>query len=78
MKYRATPLEDGKSPAELFLNRSIRIKLDVVFPTKLQPQKSISSNRVRPFNVGDRVNARYYSNNKNRWKPGVIEKKLGS
>lgn len=31
-RFRATPLRNGKSPSELYLNRQIRTKLDLIHP----------------------------------------------
>ena len=39
-RYRATPLKSGKSPAELYLNRQIRIQLDAFKPTKFQKTRT--------------------------------------
>ncbi|XP_054259670.1 uncharacterized protein LOC128984379 [Macrosteles quadrilineatus] len=75
-RYRATPLASGKTPSEPFLNRQIRIKLDALKPPKHQ-KSSIQHTKARQYKVGDRVQARYYSNNKNLWKPGTIIEKYG-
>lgn len=75
-RYRATPLANGKTPSELFLHRQIRIKLDALKPSHVQ-KSSIRQSKARQYKVGDRVQARYYSNNKNHWKPGKIIKKYG-
>lgn len=52
-RYRATPLNCGKSPAELYFNRRIRIRLDA-----LKPLKKINSPKphpgVRYLSVGER------------------------
>ncbi|XP_054274675.1 uncharacterized protein LOC128994282 [Macrosteles quadrilineatus] len=75
-RYRATPLASGKTPSELFLNRQIRIKLYALKPPKHQ-KSSIRHTKARQYKVGDRVQARNYSNNKNLWKPGTIIKMYG-
>ncbi|KAI5731266.1 hypothetical protein M8J77_007169 [Diaphorina citri] len=36
LRYRATPLSCGKSPAELYLNRKLRIRMDAIFPYRPQ------------------------------------------
>ena len=48
MKYRATPLISGQSPAELYLGR-LRLSLDTVFPqnTKQVAQENTSEGGVR-------------------------------
>lgn len=66
----------NKTPSELFLNRHIRIKLDALKPPRIQ-KSSIRGTTARQLKVGDSVQARYYSNNKNLWKPGTIIKKYG-
>lgn len=75
-RYRSTPLSNGKSPAEMYLQRTMRIQLDALKPTKFQ--KSLTPIKAaRQISVGERVQARYYHNNKNMWKPGTIVKKFG-
>lgn len=34
-RYRATPLKNGKTPSEQYLNRQIRIQLDALRPPKV-------------------------------------------
>ncbi|XP_054277114.1 uncharacterized protein K02A2.6-like [Macrosteles quadrilineatus] len=77
-QYRATPLSNGQSPAERYLHRRIRIKLDALQP--YHPAKNPPSIiRVRTFNVGERVLIREYSqNNKYIWRFGEIIQKLGT
>ncbi|CAB0016480.1 unnamed protein product, partial [Nesidiocoris tenuis] len=65
-RYRATPLINGKTPSELFLNRQIRIRLDALNPA-IKEQASDPKIPARQLDVGDRVQARYYSNNKQQW-----------
>ena len=75
-RHRALPLVDGKSPAELYLNRQIRIKLDALKIPKNEkstPSKSLG----RQLSINDRVQARFFQNNKSIWKFGTITKKLG-
>uniref|UniRef100_A0A0K8T845 Uncharacterized protein n=1 Tax=Lygus hesperus TaxID=30085 RepID=A0A0K8T845_LYGHE len=77
-KYRATPLKNGKTPSELFLNRQLRIKLDALRPAIRQPiQTSPQLEQARQLKVGNRVMARYYGDNKQHWRPGVIVEKYG-
>ena len=65
MRYRATPLACGQSPAELYLHRKLRIRLDAIFPH--QPQVSvINTPSTRSFNEGERVQVRMFVNNKIR------------
>lgn len=75
-RYRATPLINSKTPAEMYLNRQIKIQLDALKPTKFQ--ESVEPNRqARQLSVGERVQARWYSNNKANWKLGTVKKKFG-
>ncbi|XP_046810023.1 uncharacterized protein K02A2.6-like [Lucilia cuprina] len=76
LKYRTTPLKNGKTPSELFLGRPIRSRLDILKPPKIQgnQQDHIPSRQLR---VGKRVQARYYTPNKSLWKLGIIVRKMG-
>ena len=74
-RYRATPLIDGKTPSEKYLNRQIRIHLDALKPVKFQKTKS--NGKSKQFSEGERVQAKYYSDNKQQWKLGTIIKKFG-
>ncbi|XP_031338194.1 uncharacterized protein K02A2.6-like [Photinus pyralis] len=78
-RYRATPLQNGKTPAELYLNRNIRCQLDVFKPptSKIQKRVQFDLPPSRQFKIGDKVLARWYSNNKNTWKFGSIIQKFG-
>ncbi|XP_011858184.1 PREDICTED: uncharacterized protein K02A2.6-like [Vollenhovia emeryi] len=62
-RYRATPLSNGKTPAEQYLQRQIRIQLDALKPVKFQVSTP-SKLTTRQLSVGERVQARYYANNK--------------
>jgi len=75
---RATPLACGKSPAELYLKRQIRIRLDApaLRPYKPTPNP-VTSNPVRHLKEGKKVIAKTYSNNKPEWKRGTVLRKLG-
>lgn len=77
-RYRATPLASGHSPAELYLKRRLRIRMDALLPNKkafipLNP----STSRVRSLQVGERVQARIFQDNHDIWKFGTVTKKLG-
>ncbi|BES91033.1 Hypothetical Protein NTJ_03841 [Nesidiocoris tenuis] len=76
MRYRATPLGCGKSPAELYLNRKLRIRLDAIFPFKLKPTQPIPE-RIRSFHAGERVQARVFIDNRRLWRFGVVVRKYG-
>lgn len=76
-RYRATPLASGKSPAELYLGRKLRIRLDILRPTPTVAEKTYSAANLRKFQVGDRVQARWYQGNKPTWKFGKVTKRCG-
>lgn len=76
LRYRATPLACGKSPAELYLHRKIKIRLDAIFPYHPQAIKE-PTHPARSLREGERVQARLFIDNSPIWKFGKIEKKLG-
>lgn len=75
-KYRATPLQNGKTPSEQYLGRQIRTKLDTLKPKHLE-KSTAPEISVRQLSEGDRVQSRCYTSNKSSWKYGVVVKKLG-
>uniref|UniRef100_A0A1Y1LV88 RNA-directed DNA polymerase n=2 Tax=Photinus pyralis TaxID=7054 RepID=A0A1Y1LV88_PHOPY len=75
-RFRATPLKSGKSPAEIYLNRPFRTKLDAMRPNPVQKSNDISTLRHRILKVGDRVQSRHYPTKS--WKYGIIIRKLGN
>lgn len=77
LRYRATPLACGKTPAELYLKRKMRIRLDAVFPYRPQPTSDYSK-PVRSFKEGERVQVRLFVHNKYTWEFGTIIKCLGT
>lgn len=80
LRYYAAPLASGKTPAELYLHRKIRTKLDAIRPViKEKPSiTSIPLKKSRQLNVGDCVQAKYYPpNSKPTWKFGTIVEKYG-
>ncbi|GBM74866.1 hypothetical protein AVEN_113508-1 [Araneus ventricosus] len=76
-RYRATPLANGKSPAEMHLNRKIRIKLDAMFPHYEMTSEQKIKPHTRIIQVGERVRKKFFVNNKLNWKLGVVTQKLG-
>nr|XP_023025151.1 uncharacterized protein K02A2.6-like [Leptinotarsa decemlineata] len=74
-RYQATPLSIG-SYSELFLNRQIRITLDALKPVHHE-KSALSNEKPRQFSAGERVQARYYTNNKQLWKTGEVIKRFG-
>ena len=91
--YRSTPNGTirGKTPAELFLGRTLRTEMSLVkpvnFPTSLSANKyglkmernfnAHHNARFRDFNVSDKVYYRSYQGLKARWEPGEIAMKVG-
>ncbi|KAL1446335.1 hypothetical protein WDU94_012228 [Cyamophila willieti] len=77
LRYRATPLACGQTPAELYLHRKMRIRLDAVFPYHSQPT-SKHMKPVRSFCEGERVQVRLFVHNKYIWAFGTVTKCLGT
>ncbi|BES99282.1 Hypothetical Protein NTJ_12100 [Nesidiocoris tenuis] len=72
--YRTTPLASGLTPAELYLKRKLRIRLDALLPNKkAQVSTSTSTAKFRSLKVGERVQARI----QDRWHFGTVTRKLG-
>ncbi|GBN29578.1 Uncharacterized protein K02A2.6 [Araneus ventricosus] len=76
-RYRATPLTNGKSPAEMYLNQKIQIKLDAMFPHYEMKSEQKIKPRTRMIQVGERVRTKFFVNNQLNWKLGVVTQKLG-
>ncbi|BES87325.1 Hypothetical Protein NTJ_00130 [Nesidiocoris tenuis] len=80
-RYRATPLRCGSTPAEIYLGRSIRTKLDLLRPINVPAETKSPSpttrSCLRSFREGDRIQAKMFINNKEVWKPGVVVEKYG-
>ncbi|KAL1447451.1 hypothetical protein WDU94_001922, partial [Cyamophila willieti] len=77
LRYRATPLACGQTPAELYLHRKMRIRLDAVFPYHSQPT-SKHLKPVRSFCEGERVQVRLFVHNNYIWAFGTVTKCLGT
>lgn len=77
MRYRATPLYCGRTPAELLLGNNIRIKLDLIKPIQHQKEKQQFPNFKKSFRLGNRVQSRNYTHGI-KWKYGTIVEKLGN
>ncbi|KAI5715463.1 hypothetical protein M8J77_016422 [Diaphorina citri] len=77
LRYRATPLACGKTPAELYLKRNVRIRLDAVFPYRPQPTSDYSK-PIRSLQEGERVQVRLFLHNKYTWEFGTVTKCLGT
>ena len=74
-RYRATPLNNQKTLADQHFKRNMRIHLDALKPIKFQSTHT-SIQKTRQLSVGERVQVRYYTANKQQWKPGTIIKNL--
>ncbi|UYV80717.1 K02A2.6-like [Cordylochernes scorpioides] len=53
LRYRATPLASGRSPSEMYLNRQIRIKLDVMRPYQEERSQQQIQPRTRCLQLGN-------------------------
>lgn len=76
-QFRATPLADNLSPAELYLNRKMRLRLDAIFPFKPSKNVNVTLGKIRVFSVGQKVLARAYKDKTHKWQQGIVQKKLG-
>ncbi|XP_031334015.1 uncharacterized protein K02A2.6-like [Photinus pyralis] len=78
LRYRATPLlSSDKTPAEIFLNRNLCTRLDLLkmrYPTKNLINDSIVTAKLR---LGERVQSRNYSSS-TLWKYGTVVQILGN
>lgn len=75
-RYRRTPGEDGKSPAERLLGYQIRTKIDAIKP-KEKYADGLPAAATRKFNAGDPVWMRSFGRSR-RWIPGVVQDQQGS
>ncbi|UYV78628.1 K02A2.6-like [Cordylochernes scorpioides] len=64
LRYRPTPLSNGRSPSEMYLNRQIRIKLDAMRPYQEERSQQQIQPRTRCLQIGERVQARVFISNK--------------
>ncbi|XP_046391594.1 uncharacterized protein K02A2.6-like [Ischnura elegans] len=78
-RYRATPLASGRTPAELYLKRRIRTRLDALLPNckAFVPTKHTNS-RIRSLQLGERVQVKIYAGIHHSWQFGIVLKKLGN
>ncbi|XP_023222220.1 uncharacterized protein K02A2.6-like [Centruroides sculpturatus] len=77
-RYRATPLSNGKSPAENLLGHTIRTKLDLLKPQAQASERNITEQPkfYKFYRVGDRVQSRNYTTS-GPWKYGIVAERLG-
>lgn len=88
--YRSTPNASGpggKSPAELFLGRRIRIPLDLILPPKPNAKMRSSdcwkrnnyrSQNQRVFRPGDLIYVMNIEPHRRTWIPGRVMRRIGS
>ena len=81
LSYRSSPHSTTQvSPAELFLNRNIRTRLDIMRPnlgTKIERKTTHVASEVRTFQEGDTIWTRDYSDSIEKWVDGIIVHQLG-
>ena len=80
-RYRATPLASGKTPAELYLRRKLRIRLDALLPNKkalIPASRPSNLTRLRSLKVGDRIQTKIHQGGLDSWQFGRITQKLGN
>lgn len=70
LRYRATPLNSGRSPAENYMNCRLQIQLDALRP--LHQTRSSDPPAKQNFLVGERVLARMGD----KWEPAKIKRRL--
>jgi len=79
LQFRATPLLDGSTPAEKYLHRPLRLRLDAIKPNVPSPRPGSANFKARQFAIGDRVALIIQTvNNKPVWKFGIVTQKLGN
>jgi len=77
LAYRNAPhAVTGISPANKFLGRALRTRLDLVYPARGNDSFTYAAGKVRDFQVGEDVWAREYMSGV-MWKKGKIREVLG-
>jgi len=77
LQYRITPhATTNKSPAEIFLNRKLRTRLDLIIPSEQTENIASNPQACKYFICGERVACRNYTKD-SKWKFGTITNKLG-
>ncbi|XP_045188111.1 uncharacterized protein K02A2.6-like [Mercenaria mercenaria] len=81
LSYRSTPHSTTQvSPAELFLGRRVRTRLDIMRPdlsNKIQKKTTPKESQIRTFQEGDSVWIRDYRQSTEKWVDGIIVHQLG-
>lgn len=76
LQYRIAPhATTNKSPAELFLDRQMRTRLDLLFPLK-EENSLLSQDNGKKFMKSERVACRNYIG-RDKWRFGGIESRCG-
>ena len=86
--YRNIPhTVTGVTPASLFLKRSPRTKLSLLYPNlaetvehQQQQQKKYhdsTKSKIREFTKGDKVQVKEFTEKNRKWSNGIIENRLG-
>lgn len=73
--YQAIPSNKDTTPSELFSLQQIRITLDTLKTAQFQ-ESLLPINAVRKLHMGGRIQAKYYTNNKEYWILGTFIKKF--
>lgn len=77
LRYRATPIvTTDKTPAEVFVKRNLRTRLDLLKMKPLHRSKSENPIVNSDLRLGERVQSRNYTSSQN-WKYGTVVEKLG-
>uniref|UniRef100_A0A131Z2M2 Tick transposon n=1 Tax=Rhipicephalus appendiculatus TaxID=34631 RepID=A0A131Z2M2_RHIAP len=74
LRYRVTPVKDGKLPAEMLLGAQPRTRLSAHFPEREGTKETVKAAAPpsRLFLPGTRVWSRQYNRSGQRWLPGTV------
>lgn len=74
LRYRVTPVKDGKSPAEMLLGAQPRTRLSAHFPVREDTKETVKAAAPpsRLILPGTRVWSRQYNRSGQRWLPGTV------
>ena len=75
LSYRIAPQSStGRSPSELLMGRRLYARLDHMHPDttqQIRQKQGQSQEKIRQFNIGDKVFAKDYSR-RNKWIPATV------
>ncbi|XP_030847130.1 uncharacterized protein K02A2.6-like [Strongylocentrotus purpuratus] len=81
LSYRTTPhVVIQETPSKMFMGRDLRTRLSQVRPDlglKLQQKRALKKDRVRSFEVGERVRVLDFRIHSERWSEGMVTRVLG-